>query len=61
MWEDLKNNVVLTAMLAYLASEDPDHVPRDRRTGFPAQPRTGQPGSWPTCQQPPRSSAESTR
>jgi carboxypeptidase Q len=28
--DDLKNNATLAAMLAYLASEDPQHVPRDR-------------------------------
>ena len=37
-------------MLAYLASEDPDRLPRARRTEFPVDQRTGQPGSWPTCQ-----------
>jgi len=37
--DDLKNNATLTAMLAYLASEDPDRVPRERRTGI----------SWPQC------------
>lgn len=60
VWEDLRNNVVLTAMLAYLASEDPERVPRERRTSFPTL-QTGQPGSWPACQTPPRTSAESTR
>ena len=30
--DDLKNNATLTAMLAYLASEDPNFMPRDRAT-----------------------------
>ena len=46
--DDLKNNAVLTAMLAYLASEDPERVPRDRRV-LPVDPNTGQPRSWPEC------------
>jgi hypothetical protein len=46
--DDLKNNATLTAMLAYLASEDPGRVPRDRRV-LPAG-RGGGPGQWPQCQ-----------
>lgn len=45
--DDLKNNATLAAMLAYLASEDPDRVPRDRRV-LPPGP-DGQPASWPAC------------
>lgn len=54
VFDDLKNNATLAAMLAYLASEDPNLVPRDRRalgTG-----RGGQPQTWPTCQDGARSS-----
>ncbi len=61
MWDDVRNNATLTAMLVYLASEEPERVPRERRTLFPANPLTGAPGSWPECQRPARSSAESTR
>jgi hypothetical protein len=46
--EDVKNNAVLTAMLAYMASEDPNFVPRDRRV-MPLN-REGQPTQWPACQ-----------
>ncbi|MEO7965997.1 MAG: hypothetical protein ABIT38_18965, partial [Gemmatimonadaceae bacterium] len=54
---DLKNNATLTAMLAYLASEDPETVARDRRTfdhGATATPSAGPfggngPTAWPTC------------
>ncbi len=45
--DDLKNNAVLTAMLTYLASEDPETVSRDRLTL----------GSWPEC----REAARATR
>jgi Zn-dependent M28 family amino/carboxypeptidase len=45
--DDLKNNATLTAMLAYLASEDPEKMPRDRRVLPPAQ--GGQSQTWPAC------------
>jgi len=61
MLDDVKNNATLTAMLAYLASEDPERVPRERRTLFPANPQTGAAGSWPECRPAARNSAESTR
>lgn len=48
--DDLKNNVVLVASLAYLASEDPEQVSREQRTVFPLSPQTGQPMGWPNCQ-----------
>ncbi|HUF27230.1 MAG TPA: M20/M25/M40 family metallo-hydrolase, partial [Gemmatimonadaceae bacterium] len=57
--DDLKNNATLTAMLAYLAAEDPETIPRDQRVLAPNQ--QGQPGQWPRCQQPARSAAESNR
>ncbi len=47
-FDDLKNNATLTAMLAYLASEDAERVPRDRRTVMPS--RGGREISWPECQ-----------
>jgi len=51
--DDLKMNATMTAMLVYLASEDPAPMPRDRRV-MPTGPQgTQQP--WPTCQQPARS------
>ena len=59
-WDDLRDNATLTAMLAYLASEEPQRLPRDRATEL-VNPRTGEPMEWPTCQQPARTSAESTR
>jgi Zn-dependent M28 family amino/carboxypeptidase len=47
VFDDLKQNATTAAMLAYLASEDPQRVPRDR-TILPPGP-SGQPRSWPTC------------
>jgi carboxypeptidase Q len=45
---DLKNNATLTAMLAYLASEDPEKMPREIMNPMPAGPN-GQPGTWRDC------------
>jgi Zn-dependent M28 family amino/carboxypeptidase len=45
--DDLRHNAVLTAMLAYLASEDPDRVPRERTAG-----------PLPVCRKPARSMVE---
>jgi len=45
-FDDLRNNATLTAMLAYMASEDPDRVPRDQMV-VPGS--GGQPGRWPGC------------
>jgi carboxypeptidase Q len=47
VFDDLKNNAVLAAMLAYEASEDSTRVPRDKAI-LPPSP-TGQPRNWPTC------------
>jgi carboxypeptidase Q len=58
--DDLKSNAMLTAMLTYLASEDPQSMPRDRLNPLPAG-RDGQPGSWPACGKAMRSSAEYRR
>jgi hypothetical protein len=51
-FDDLKRNATLTAMLAYLASEDDAMLPRDRREMA---------STWPQCRTPARSSMESTR
>ena len=48
VFDDLKNNATLAAMLAYEASEDPTRVPRDR-TILPPDPDTGQPRQWVPC------------
>jgi len=48
-WDDIRNNATLTAMLVYLASEDRERVPRERRSVLPNTP-AGTPGQWPSCQ-----------
>ena len=47
VFDDLKNNATLAAMLVYRAAEDKDRVPRDQAI-LPPGP-TGQPRSWPQC------------
>ncbi|MYE35632.1 MAG: M20/M25/M40 family metallo-hydrolase [Gemmatimonadales bacterium] len=54
VFEDLRDDAVMTAMFAYLASEDPEPMPRDRR----AMPEGTQ---WPDCRPPARSSGVSNR
>ena len=51
--ENVQWNAVLTAMMVYLAAEDPETMPRDRRIPG-ADRRTGQPGTWPACRTPNR-------
>ena len=48
VFDDLKENATLAAMLAYAASEDPERVPGDQAI-LPIDPRTGQPRSWMRC------------
>jgi carboxypeptidase Q len=52
-WRDVRDNATLVAMLVYLAAEDPQWMPRDRRDVFPER-RNGQPGGWPECAPPER-------
>ncbi len=54
--DDLKNNATLTAMLVYLASEDPERVPRTRRDVMPT--RGDQQMQWPACRPATRSWAD---
>ena len=60
-WDDVRRNAAMVAMLAYLASEEPERLPRDRVAQLPPNPQTGQPREWPTCQEAARSAAQSTR
>jgi Zn-dependent M28 family amino/carboxypeptidase len=62
-FEDLKNNATLAAMLVYMASEDPQRIPRDRIDMATAPAgrgngggRGGGPPSWPNCVQAQRNS-----
>ncbi|HEX6038756.1 M20/M25/M40 family metallo-hydrolase [Longimicrobium sp.] len=48
VFDEVRRNAVLLAMLAYQASEDPQRMPRTMRE-IPATPQ-GQPSRWPACQ-----------
>ena len=54
IFEDLRDDALMTALFAYLASEDAEPMPRDRR----AMPE-GE--AWPECRPPERSSEEDGR
>jgi hypothetical protein len=56
--ENIRANATLVAMLAYLASEDPEPTPRDRRV-LPVV--NGRQQEWPACVKAARSRAESAR
>jgi hypothetical protein len=58
VFDDLRNNVVLTASLAYLAAEDTELVGRTRRSVLTG--RGGGPGQWPTCSPAQRRSPRAT-
>ncbi|MAW96740.1 MULTISPECIES: M20/M25/M40 family metallo-hydrolase [unclassified Leeuwenhoekiella] len=46
VWDDVQNNVILTAVLAYMASEDEDKTSRDQIV-LPVSRRTGEQITWP--------------
>jgi hypothetical protein len=48
VFDDLRNNATLVAMLAYAAAEDAERTPRTRALLGP-DPETGEPREWPTC------------
>jgi carboxypeptidase Q len=50
VFDDLKQNATLVAMLVYLASESPTKITRERI-------ELGQGRSWPQCQPAPRSTS----
>ncbi len=59
VFDDLKNNATLAALLAYAASEDPARVPREVTVLPPTE--SGRARSWPRCFPPQRSYTPRTR
>lgn len=53
VFDDVRNNVILTAVLTYMASEDPEKASREQ-IKLPANPRTGEPQNWPSIRSPTR-------
>ncbi|MEE3244154.1 MAG: peptidase M28, partial [Bacteroidota bacterium] len=46
VWDDVQNNAILTAVLAYMASEDDEKTSRDQIV-LPVNKRTGEQMTWP--------------
>jgi carboxypeptidase Q len=46
VFDDVRNNAILTAILVYMACEDPERTSREKSV-LPSNPRTGEPGRWP--------------
>ncbi|NER09679.1 Peptidase family M28 [Muriicola jejuensis] len=53
VFDDVRNNVILTAILAYMASEDPEKTSREKAV-LSTDPRTGEKREWPTPRSPNR-------
>ncbi len=53
VFDDVRDNVILTAILTYMASEDPEKTSRERAI-LPIDPRTGEPRAWPNQRTPNR-------
>jgi hypothetical protein len=50
VFDDVRNNVILTAILVYMACEEKEMVSREQR--IPVNPRTGEPAQWPAKRSP---------
>lgn len=46
VFDDLRNNAILTAIMAYMASEDPERISLEKAV-LPTDPRTGKQTQWP--------------
>ena len=53
VFDDVRNNVMLTAILAYMASEDPERVSNEKMV-MPINPGTGERREWPAQRSPNR-------
>ncbi len=53
VFDDVRNNAILTAILTYMASEDPATTSREKRV-MPLNSRTGKQRTWPTQRSPNR-------
>lgn len=53
VWDDVQSNAILTAILAYMASEDPQTTSREK-SAMPINPRTGERVAWPRQNSPTR-------
>ena len=53
VFDDVRNNAILTAILAYMASEDPERASREKAV-LSINPRTGEQREWPSPREPNR-------
>jgi carboxypeptidase Q len=53
VFDDVQNNAILTAILTYMASEDPQKASNEKSV-MPINPRTGEKTAWPSPRQPTR-------
>jgi hypothetical protein len=53
VFDDVRNNAILAAILVYQACEDPNKTSREKSV-LPMNPRTGEPGKWPEQRSPTR-------
>jgi Zn-dependent M28 family amino/carboxypeptidase len=53
IFDDVRNNAILTAVLAYMASEDPERASGEK-IKMPLDRRTGEPREWPSPRSPER-------
>jgi hypothetical protein len=57
IFDDVRNNVILTAVMAYMASEDPNKTSREQIV-LPINPRSGEQRTWPKPRSPQRKGGE---
>ncbi|MCB0493473.1 MAG: M20/M25/M40 family metallo-hydrolase, partial [Cyclobacteriaceae bacterium] len=57
VFDDVRNNAILTAILAYMASEDPEKTSREKSV-LPIDSRTGEQMTWPTQRSPNRNGGQ---
>jgi len=53
VFDDVRNNAILTAIMVYMACEDPANASREKIV-LPVNPRTGEQGKWPEQRSPTR-------
>ena len=53
VFDDVRSNAILTAILVYMACEDPAKMPREKSV-LPINPQTGKSGTWPVQGKPTR-------
>lgn len=57
VFDDVRNNAILTAILAYMASEDPEKTSREKAV-LGINPRTGEKRTWPEPRSPERNGGQ---